>query len=141
LCTAGPHVATPLLQTHSFFHSYIRSQSSSGSRAAFPSQPRNPPPVTYARALSRQDVLLLRLYCSTLTNPVQALLSGHALTITPSIKCAPVIINLPASTPLIALWRSGKNSGVATSLGTLLLAPRCLILKNQCHYCLMLVRP
>jgi hypothetical protein len=30
---------------------------------------------------------------------------------------------------------------VATSLGTLLLTPRCLILKNQCHYCLMHVWP
>jgi hypothetical protein len=57
--------------------------------------------------LQGQDVLLLRLYCSTLTIPVQALLSGHALGITPSIKCAPMIINLPASTPLIALWING----------------------------------
>jgi hypothetical protein len=30
---------------------------------------------------------------------------------------------------------------IATSLGTLLLEPRCLILKNQCHYCLMHVWP
>jgi hypothetical protein len=97
--------------------------------------------VTHACALHRQEVLLLRLYCSTLNIPVQALLLGHALTITPSIKCAPMIINLPASTPLIALWSSGVNSGVATSLGTLLLEPRCSILKNQCHYCLMHVWP
>jgi hypothetical protein len=50
-------------------------------------QPRNPPPVTQACALHRQDILLLRLYCSTLTIPVQALLLGHAHKITPSIKC------------------------------------------------------
>jgi hypothetical protein len=69
-------------------------------------QTRNPPPVTHACTLQGQEVLLLRLYCSTLTLPVQALLSGHALTITPSIKYTPMIINLPASTPLIALWSS-----------------------------------
>jgi hypothetical protein len=70
-------------------------------------QPRNPPPVTHACALQGQEVLLLRLYCSTLAIPVQALLSGHALTITPFFKCAPMIISLPASTPLIALWSNG----------------------------------
>jgi hypothetical protein len=87
--------------------SCISSYSSSGSRSAFPLQPRNNPPVTHACALQAQEVLLLRLYCSTLTIPVQARLSGHALTMTPSIKCAPMIINLPASTPLIALWSNG----------------------------------
>jgi hypothetical protein len=51
--------------------------------------------------------IVTKTYCSILTIPVQALLSGHALTITPSIKCAPTIINLPASTPLIALWSNG----------------------------------
>jgi hypothetical protein len=80
---------------------------SSDSQPAFPSQPRNPLPVTHACVLHGQDILLLRLYCSTLTIPVQALLLGHALTITPSIKCAPVTINIPVSTPLIALWSSG----------------------------------
>jgi hypothetical protein len=63
--------------------------------------------VTHAHTLQGQEVLLLRLYCSTLTIPVQALSSGHALTITPSVKCAPMIINLLASTPLIALWSNG----------------------------------
>jgi hypothetical protein len=35
--------------------------------------------MTHACALQGQEVLLLRLYCSTLTIPVQALLLGHAL--------------------------------------------------------------
>jgi hypothetical protein len=44
-------------------------------------------PGDHACALHGQEVLLLRLYCSTFTIPVQALLSDHALIITPSIKC------------------------------------------------------
>jgi hypothetical protein len=51
-----------------------------------------------------------------------------------------MIINIPASTPVITLWSSDWNSGVSISLRTLLLSLRCSILKNQCHYCLMHVR-
>jgi hypothetical protein len=41
--------------------------------------------LTYVCILLRQGELLLRLYFSILTIPVQALSSGHALTITPTI--------------------------------------------------------
>jgi hypothetical protein len=47
--------------------------------------PQSPPPVTYVFVLLRQVLLLLRLYFSILTIPVQALSSAHVLTITPPI--------------------------------------------------------
>jgi hypothetical protein len=94
--------------------------------------------VTHACALHWQEVLILRLYCSTLSIPVQALLLGHALTITQSIKCDNQFTCL---NPTYHTVERCQNSGVATSLGTLLLTPRCSILKNQCHYCLMHVQP
>jgi hypothetical protein len=53
----------------------------------------------------------------------EALLSGHALTITPHSKCAPMIINLPASTPLITqewphLWKHCYSHPGVRSLKT-----------------------
>jgi hypothetical protein len=64
-------------------------------------------PVTHVCVLCQQEELLLRLYYFILTIPVQSLSLGHALTITPPVKCGPMVINIPASTPLIALWSNG----------------------------------
>jgi hypothetical protein len=38
---------------------------------------------------------------SILTIPVQALSLGHALTTIPSLQCAPVVLSISASTPLL----------------------------------------
>jgi hypothetical protein len=50
-------------------------------------------------------------YCSKLTIPVQALLSGHALTITPSIRCAPMINPTYHSVEQWLELRSGHLAG------------------------------
>jgi hypothetical protein len=63
--------------------------------------------VIYVYILPEQEVLSPRSYFFILTIPVQALSSGHASTTIPSIQCAPMVINIPASIPSTSPRRNG----------------------------------
>jgi hypothetical protein len=59
--------------------------------------------VTHACALTEQEVLLLKLWLSTLIIPVQTPLWGHAPTTIPPTQCAFIMVSISVLIPSIAL--------------------------------------